>query len=170
MLERASRRTGPPAPPARVERAPLHVASSHLLARVGEPEPGQPGHQEAFDAFVSGLFASSDPVHLAEVRAVCDAAATPANVTLEYNGNKLVVDQRNRTAVLTRIRWRAVGRIQELSEKPGATERTGAGEAARVAARKLLLDEAKPCLPFLQSADGQDPQSRQFRFEHWYAA
>src|SRR3954471_19548016 len=153
MLERTSRRTErQPVAVARAPAPPQLVPSGHLLARVGDPQPGEAGHQQAFDTFVSGLFASSDPAHLLEVRTACDAAATPANATLDYNGNRLVVDQRNRSAVMTRIRWRAMDRIHELSEKHGATEHTAADEAARVAARKLLLDESKPYLTFLQSA------------------
>jgi hypothetical protein len=167
MLERTSRRAEHPAAVARAPSAPQLVPSSHLLARQGDPQPGEAGHQQAFDTFVSGLFAGSDPAHLIEVRTACDAAATPSNATLDYNGNRLVVDQRNRTAVMTRIRWRAMDRIHELSEKHGATERTAADEAGRVAARKLLLDESKPYLDFLKG-EIQDPQSRQNRFEHWY--
>src|SRR4051812_1037027 len=150
MLERTSRTTEQPVAVARAPAPPRLVPSNHLLARQGDPQPSEAGHQQAFDTFVSGLFASSDPAHLLEVRTACDAAATPANATLDYNGNKLVVDQRNRTAVMTRIRWRAMDRIHELSEQHGATERTAVDEAARIAARKLLLDESKPYLSFLK--------------------
>ena len=68
---------------------------------------------------------------------------------------------------MTRIRWRAMDRIHELSERHGATEHTAADEAGRLAARKLLLDESKPYLDFLKG-EVQDPQSKQNRFEHWY--
>jgi hypothetical protein len=167
MLARASRTTKRSVAGARAPAAPRLVASNHLLARQGDPQPGEAGHQQAFDTFVSGLFATSDPAHLQEVRTACDAPTTPANATLDHNGNRLVVDQRNRTAVMTRIRWRAMDRIHELSEKHGATERTAVDEAGRVAARRLLLDESKPYLTFLKG-EIQDPQSRQNRFEHWY--
>ena len=140
-----------------------HEDGGPALAKPGE----QPLHQQQFDAFVAAVCANSDPAALEAARTACDGLS--AEQTLEFHGRKLIVDQRNRTAVLTRIRWRAMDRIHELSETHSATERGAADEAGREAARTALLDAARPYIAFLKGQI-QDPQSSQDRFQHWYDA
>jgi hypothetical protein len=142
-----------------------HEDGAPALAKPGE----QPLHQQQFDAFVAAVCANSDPAALGAARTACDGPAQSGEQTLEYGGRKLIVDQRNRTAVLTRIRWRAMDRIHELSETHAATERGAADEAGRDAARTALLTAAKPYIAFLEGPV-QDPQSAQDRFQHWYDA
>ena len=156
--------------PVRAAPAPPQLVPSEPPAR----PPGRPATRRG-PATSRRSTRSCPGCSRAATRRICTPCAPPATRrdagerTLDYNGNRLVVDQRNRTAVMTRIRWRAMDRIHELSEQHGATERTAADEAGRVAARKPLLDESKPYLDFLKG-EIKDPQSRQNRFEHWYDA
>jgi hypothetical protein len=142
-----------------------HEDGAAQLARPGE----QPLHQQQFDAFVAAVCANSEPAALEAARTASDGPAQSGEQTLEYGGRRLIVDQRNRTAVLTRIRWRAMDRIHELSERHGATEQGAADEAAREAARTALLDASRPYIDLLKRPI-QDPQSSHDRFQHWYDA
>jgi hypothetical protein len=161
-----------------LQRSAGNHAVTRTLARQHHPDGGEPAlakpgeqplHQQQFDAFVAAVCANSEPAALEAARTACDGPAQSGEQTLEFHGHKLMVDQRNRTAVLTRIRWRAMDRIHELSETHGATERGAADEAGREAARTALLDASRPYVNFLKGPV-QDPQSSHDRFQHWYDA
>lgn len=145
------------------------------------PQPDRgPEHQKAFDAFVdemntgaTGADAAANVKRLQDMRAIVDVdIAASSTVTLTLPGHQLVVDRRNQTAVMTRLRWRAMDLIHDQVEAVLTGQADPAkplDEGQRAALRASLGAKVKPYLDYLRG-EIKNPESKANRFEHWRAA
>jgi hypothetical protein len=157
------------------------AAMRHVLARQPAPaqetlpQPGEAGHQAAFDAFVNEMNApgATDEEMVKRVhsmRQIVDVELTDGGTTtLRLPHNALIVDRRNLTAVMTRLRWRAMDRIHEHVTKYRERELAATSDAARADVRAELAATVKSFIEYLQGKIN-DPESAQNRYEHWYDA
>ncbi|MBA3746161.1 MAG: hypothetical protein H0W96_01545 [Solirubrobacterales bacterium] len=120
------------------------------------PRPSdQPAHTHAFDAFAGAVCADSSVAGLSTARQAVDRPGVSGEETLTYGGQSLIVDGRNLTAVMTRIRWRAMDRIHEL-----ISGGTAASDPAVKGYVQFLFGEVGGAI--------KDPASATNRLEHWY--
>lgn len=142
---------------------------SGILARE-LPKPGeQPAHREAFDAYVAATWASDKFEDLRAARKATDRAMGADQETLTYGGRQLVVDQENLTAVMTRIRWKAIDIVHDRYTAAHDAEAGLTDEAERRKARMGVLPVVKPYIEFLRDDPILDRQSAMDRFQHWFA-
>jgi hypothetical protein len=132
------------------------------------PRPGeQPQHRAAFDAYIAEAVKSSKVDDLRAARRASDGPVVDEK-TITLNGVQLVVDQENLTAVLTRIRWRAMDVIHDRFTAARKGEASATDEADRRKARMAVLPEVKPYIEFLRDDPIADKRSAMDRFQHWY--
>lgn len=163
--------------PATVTPAPTRTLSqvARTLARqtapgAGLPHPGQqPDHRNAFDAFVAACVATQSVTDLRAARTAVDLGSISSEQLLNYKDTQLWVDQENLTAVMTRIRWRAMDLINVAYLAGVTAENAETDEAKRRAAREGIVTKTKDWIAFLRDDPIKDPSSDMNRFEHWYA-
>lgn len=142
-----------------------------LLAR--EPaKPGEPGHEGEWKAFVEALMLEVNKAGdvetaqaLTDWRAKLDVAVE-GTTTLTVGKRQLVVDRRNLTSILTRLRWRAMDRINDARTAKKTALDAATTPEARDKVRAELMTAVRPYIDFLQGPVN-DPASKADRFSHW---
>lgn len=134
-----------------------------VLARLAQP--GTPEHLTEFRQMEAVMHGDSSVAKLRQSRKDLDRPKFADTTEVSTAGASLIVDTRNLSALLQRLRWRAMDRVHELY----AVYETQKKSKPEPEARAELLKATGEYVTFLSSDPIQDPESARNRYEHWNA-